>query len=313
MRSRRLHAGFIAALAIVCRFGQVLAAMEVVAEERPRLNWLDNFPRVSDLIGTLSAHRLLFSALILSATYLLTILLKRIVRHMVSERVAYSNRLRKLLPVLNLVLWIVASWLVLTLLLGESPLALIFVVVVTGLIIAAASFHFLQDLVGSFVIVFERPFKIGDRVEIGEREGEVIHIGLRSFQISGTDGSITVIPNSEVLRGSVTNTSQGAREGQVCVDISLPPGFDLNAAKRIASEAAFASPFTFLGRPIEVEIDQSDQVETTLVVRIKAYVFDAEYASRLRSDLIAMTRTGLEQGNGLEQVTAPGTLNSLPE
>ncbi|UCF37665.1 MAG: mechanosensitive ion channel [Acidobacteriota bacterium] len=285
----------IAALAMISSFDWSWAAMEVVAEEPSRSTWLESFPRVSDLFGTLSTHRLLFSALILSATYLLTVLLKRLVHHMVSERVRYSAGMRKLLPVLNLALWVIASWIVLIVLIGESPIAVILMAAIAAIAIAAASFRFLQDVVGSVVIVFERPFKIGDRVNVGDREGEVIHIGLRSFQISTLDGSITVIPNSEVLRNSVTNTSHGARESQVTVDIALPQGFDLNEAKRIASEAAFVSPFTFLGKPVEVEIDQSKRLDADLVVRVKAYVFDAEYASRLRSDLIELTRNGVDE------------------
>lgn len=261
----------------------------------PPPTWLDDLHLISDAFGTLPAHHMILSLLVLAAAYLLTFFLKRVVHHLVTERVPYAEGVRKLLPVLNLLIWVAAVWIVVSLLLGSSPLSIILLALIAVLALAAASFHFLQDVVGSVVIVIERPFRIGDRVRIGDREGEVIHIGLRSFQVASSDGSVAVIPNSEVLESSVTNTSHGAREAQVSVDVSLPSGFDLNEAKLVATEAAMVSPFTFLKRPVEVEIDQSEQVESLVKVRIKAYVFDVKYSNRLRSDLIERTRKGLEQ------------------
>lgn len=294
MRKAEERVGILALMFTMVTSERTLAAPAVV-ENTPLRTWLAEIEAASEMLGTLSAHRLLLSALILAAAYLLTIVLKRIVRHLVSERVPYSAGLRKLLPLVNLALWVGAVWIVLTLLLGKSPISVLVLVLISGVALAAASFHFLKDVVASVVIVFERPFKIGDRVKVVDKEGEVLHIGLRSFQISAPDGSITVIPNSDVLENSVTNTSHGAREEQVSVEIALPAGLDLNQAKRIATEAAYVSPFTFLKKPVEVEIDQSPQVDSALLIRIKAFVFDVEYASRLRSDLISLTRTGLNQ------------------
>lgn len=291
---KTLTTGFLTAVASACYgFGQ--AAAQEAGQKAPTSTWLSDLRLVRDAFGTLQAHHLILSALVLAVAYLFTFLLKRGVHHLVTERVPYSAGLRKFLPVLNLLIWVAAVWIVVTLLLGSSPLSIIILGLIAALALAAASFHFLQDVVGSVVIVLERPFRIGDRVRIGDREGEVIHIGLRSFQVASSDGSVAVIPNSDVLESAVTNTSHGAREAQVSVDVSLPSGFDLNAAKLVAAEAAMVSPFTFLKRPVEVEIDQSEQIESLVKVRIKAYVFDVKYSNRLRSDLIERTRKGLER------------------
>jgi len=82
----------------------------------------------------------------------------------------------------------------------------------------------LQDVVasiaGAFSIGFSKLYAVGDRVQIGDTQGDVIDIGLLRTTLMETgnwvsrdlyNGRIARIPNSTVLRGSVFNYSQGFR------------------------------------------------------------------------------------------------------
>jgi len=76
----------------------------------------------------------------------------------------------------------------------------------TGLAVALAAQETLSNLLGSIVILADRPFFLGDRVKIGgEQEGVVEHIGIRSTRLRTTQGDVVTIPNRTVAACSVIN------------------------------------------------------------------------------------------------------------
>lgn len=101
---------------------------------------------------------------------------------------------------------------------GFGSLGTIIGLISAGLAIA------LQDLIGSFAgwmfILWRRPFQLGDRIEIGDKKGDVID--LRIFQFSlmeignwvnaeQSTGRVVHVPNGKVFRESVANYSRGFR------------------------------------------------------------------------------------------------------
>lgn len=84
----------------------------------------------------------------------------------------------------------------------------------SALTVVAASFAFgiglgLRDLANNFatgfLLLFERPVRVGDIVNVGEFEGEVEHIGSRAVTISTWDHMELVVPNTEIFNKSITN------------------------------------------------------------------------------------------------------------
>lgn len=67
----------------------------------------------------------------------------------------------------------------------------------------------LQNIVNNFVsgviLIFDRPLKVGDSVEIGAHEGRVKEIGLRSSTLITADGADVIIPNGDMLSQHITN------------------------------------------------------------------------------------------------------------
>ncbi len=76
-----------------------------------------------------------------------------------------------------------------------------------GAAIALAAQDSLKNLFGGITLYIDRPFKIGDRIKIGEIDGYVKDIGLRSLRIRTLDGRAITIPNYQVVDSTLENVS----------------------------------------------------------------------------------------------------------
>ncbi len=76
-----------------------------------------------------------------------------------------------------------------------------------SLAIALAAQAALADTISGFIIMFDRPYRIGDRIEILELDtwGDVTDIGLRSTRIRTRDNRMAVVPNSVIAKNMVVN------------------------------------------------------------------------------------------------------------
>ncbi|HVT72713.1 MAG TPA: mechanosensitive ion channel family protein [Lacunisphaera sp.] len=79
-----------------------------------------------------------------------------------------------------------------------------------GLAFALAAQDTIANLFGSFVVVIDQPFKVGDTVKVGASTGTVEDIGLRSTKIRLVDKSLVVIPNKLVSSEAIVNLSRFA-------------------------------------------------------------------------------------------------------
>jgi len=77
-----------------------------------------------------------------------------------------------------------------------------------GLAVALAAKETLENLLGSVTIFLDRPFVIGDKVKIGEVEGHVENIGLRSTRIRTFEKSLVTVPNKLMVDAELENTTE---------------------------------------------------------------------------------------------------------
>ena len=78
---------------------------------------------------------------------------------------------------------------------------------VGGLAVALAARDSLANLLGSILIMIEKPFRVGHYVRVGSAEGTVEEVGFRSTRIRTPDNSVISIPNNSVVNASVENVS----------------------------------------------------------------------------------------------------------
>ncbi len=76
---------------------------------------------------------------------------------------------------------------------------------VGGIAIALATQNILGDLFSSLSIVMDKPFIVGDNINIGEWQGEVEHVGLKTTRIRSLTGEQIIISNSDLLSSKIRN------------------------------------------------------------------------------------------------------------
>lgn len=149
------------------------------------------------------------------------------------------------LPLLNKVLRfaVVAVAAVLALdQLGVNVTPLVAGASVAGLAVSLAAKDTLSNLIAGVLLIMDRPFQIGDRIEVwnAPREtstwGDVIEIGLRATKIRSTDNLIFVIPNNEIMRRDIINYTGSGKDIRVRIPIQVAYDTDADKAKEIIKQ-----------------------------------------------------------------------------
>jgi len=148
----------------------------------------------------------------------------------------------------------------------------------------------LKDLTSSIlagvVIIFDRPFQVGDRVTFGGTYGEITSIGLRSVRLVTLDDNVVTIPNNKFLTEAVSSGNWGALDMLIQMDFFVGADQDVALAKRLAEEAITSSRFVFTGKPWVVLVNQVLHDGYFAVrLRLKAYVLDVKYEKAYESDV----------------------------
>ena len=104
----------------------------------------------------------------------------------------------------------------------------------------------LQSIVNNFVsgllLLWERPIRVGDQVLIGDSEGIVKRISVRSTEIQTFDRSAVIVPNSNLISGIVKNRVRGDRAGRVTITVNVLRNQDPVRAAELMVQCAAALP-----------------------------------------------------------------------
>jgi small-conductance mechanosensitive channel len=99
--------------------------------------------------------------------------------------------------------------------------------VLIGVLFSLGSSSAIANIVAGLVITYMRPFKVGDRIKIGEVTGDVIEKTLLVTRIISTKNEIVTIPNSSVLTGNTVNYSIEASEKGLIIHTNITIGYDV--------------------------------------------------------------------------------------
>jgi small-conductance mechanosensitive channel len=97
-----------------------------------------------------------------------------------------------------------------------------------------------SDIVSGFILLFERPLRVGDRLKIDEVEGRVEQISLRSTRIVTNDEVTVIVPNSDLVRNKVINWSYCERV-RIRIPVGVAYGSDTQKVTDALIEAARAA------------------------------------------------------------------------
>ena len=146
----------------------------------------------------------------------------------------------------------------------------------------------LQNIMSNFfsglIILFERPIKIGDRIEMAGAIGEVREIAARATTIVTDENVAIMVPNSQFISERVTNWSRPGKLTAYALSVYVSHTSDPDAVKRVLLAAAAGHPDVLSEPPPQVEF-----VEAGLAaLRFQLQVWSVEHlktAGTLKSDL----------------------------
>lgn len=102
----------------------------------------------------------------------------------------------------------------------------------------------LQNIVNNFVsgliLLFERPVKVGDTVQLGEHQGDLNRIGLRASVVRKVDGSDVIVPNSQLISEEVINWTLSDQQRRLDINVGVAYGTDPEIIIEMLSKVAVA-------------------------------------------------------------------------
>jgi len=94
------------------------------------------------------------------------------------------------------------------------------------------------DIASGFILLFERPIRIGDRITIGEDEGDVQSINLRTTVVTTNDRIAIIVPNSKLVGQRVVNWSYGDPRARISIPIGVADDSDIDLVTATLTRAA---------------------------------------------------------------------------
>jgi len=95
-----------------------------------------------------------------------------------------------------------------------------------------------SNFISGLIILFERPVKVGDRIQVGDVDGKVVGIGARSTHVRTNDNITIIVPNSKFIEENVINWSFANQSVRFRVPVGVAYDSDLNLVKKILLEVA---------------------------------------------------------------------------
>ena len=110
---------------------------------------------------------------------------------------------------------------------------------VVGIAIGFAAKDTLSNVIAGVLLLIDRPFEVGDRIEVWTAPansatwGDVVHIGLRATKIRTTDNIVIIIPNNEIMMRDIINYTTISKDIRVRIPIGIAYDADVGKAKEL--------------------------------------------------------------------------------
>ena len=154
----------------------------------------------------------------------------------------------------------------------------------------------LQEIVANFIcgiiLLFERPIRLGDVVTIGDTDGVVTKIQIRSTTIRNWDGKELLVPNKEFITGRLLNWTLSDPMTRIVIPVGIAYGSDVAQAIKLIQEAATEHERVLDEPPTMVSFEGFGDSSLTIVLR--CFVGSMDYWRQTTSELHQSINNKLE-------------------
>lgn len=252
-------------------------------------------PPVGELI---SMSKLFWSLIFIIVGYFGIRFSSRVLEIFAERSTRYRITIKSIIPVIKIMGWVVVIFLIVVGIYQPPASTVLAFSASIGVAVGFASQDILKNIFGGIMILFDRPFNAGDKIQVGDTYGEVVEIGLRSTRIVTPDDNLVSIPNGELMNSSVANANAGEPNCQVVAEIYLPIDVDTIHVRTIATQTAQVSKYVFLNKPIVVIFgNEYKERQSIIKMKIKAYVLDIRDEFKFKSEMTEVViKKLLEEG-----------------
>lgn len=183
------------------------------------------------------------SALVGLIVVILTIFISRTVSLLIERRIAHRRHID---PGLRYTIARLVKYLIVTVgslvalkqafAIDLTSIAVIFTALSVG--IGFGLQYLAADIASGFILLFERPIRVGDRISIGEDEGDVQSINLRTTVVITNDRIAIIVPNSRLVSQRVINWSYGDPRARIAIPLGVADDSDIQLVTDTLIEAA---------------------------------------------------------------------------
>lgn len=251
-----------------------------------------------ELGGTMLTPKVLAILVVaVAALVVITRLLERWGAAMLTRRNAEPGAAKALFQILRYVALAVGMIAILQSV-GIDLSAFVVVIGTFGIGVGLALQPLLSNFVGGLVLLIERPLKVGDRIQIGETAGQVIHIGARATNVLTNDNINVIVPNSQLTSTQIINWSHRERSVRVHVPIGVSYKADPRHVEKVLLDVAKNHPGVLAEPAPTVLLDRFDDSAVVFILNVwtEAYL---ERPRQLRSDINFAISEAL-RANGIE-------------
>ena len=145
---------------------------------------------------------------------------------------------------------------------------------VAGIAIGFAAKDTLSNLIAGVLLIVDRPFEIGDRIEVWSAPagsatwGDVVDIGLRATKIKTTDNIVIIIPNNEIMKRDIVNYTIASTKIRVRINIGIAYDADIEKAKDLINSVAETLPWVSKEPPPKVVVRNFGESSVDLQLRV---------------------------------------------
>ena len=145
----------------------------------------------------------------------------------------------------------------------------------------------LQSVVNNFVsgliLLFERPVRVGDFIEVGEKWAEIKKIGLRATTVQTFDQSDMIIPNADLIHNTVTNWTLSTRRVRITIPVGVAYGSDVSLVMETLIACANAS--SNVAKTPAPQVLFLSFGDSSLYFELRAWIAHAEKRLDVKSEL----------------------------
>lgn len=144
--------------------------------------------------------------------------------------------------------------------------------------------NIINNFVSGIILAFDKPFRVGDRIELADKKGRVKEIGIRASVLNTGDGAEVIIPNGDLLSGRVVNWTLTNDDAKTSFVVQVDRSADLEVLKAWIKEAVEHSSYSKpeLGFGISVQ----DISEDMIYLSISCWINNSSNGGGFKNDVL---------------------------